>query len=97
MAIRQVSEVYMLPDSVFTYIQQYLNCAESNIRKININVASMETLKAHPYLRWFHAKAIIKYRAQKGDWTSVDLLQILPEFDDGQSTFSNVKPYLSIK
>ena len=92
----QISELYNLPDSVFQHIKPFMICENPRIRKLNINDASLEELKDHPYLRWFQAKAIIKYRETEGPWKSVDLLQILPEFDDGKGTYDRVKSYLTI-
>ncbi|BDS13186.1 helix-hairpin-helix domain-containing protein [Aureispira anguillae] len=96
LTIQQVGEVYKLPDSTFQAMQPYLTCAPISVQKININTATLEELKAHPYLRWFHAKAIIKYREEEGLWKSVDLIQILTEFDDGKGTFKKIKPYLTV-
>ena len=96
-SIDQIAELYKLPDSTFLLMRPFLLCENPEIRKININKATVEELKAHPYLRWFHAKAIVKYRETEGLWESVDLLQILIEFDDGKNTFTKVLPYLTIK
>ena len=94
--VRQIGEVFLLPDSVYRHMHPHLHCKPILPAQININEASIETLKAHPYLRWFHAKAILKYRETKGDWPSVDLLQILPEFDDNKNTFERVSVYLRV-
>lgn len=94
--VQQVGELYKLPDSTFQVMLPYLECAPVPVDKININTATVDELKAHPYLRWFHAKAIIKYRETQGLWKSVDLVQILTEFDDGKGTFQKIKPYLTV-
>lgn len=94
--VKQVGELYKLPDSTFQLMLPYLECAPTNVAQININTASIDELKAHPYLRWFHAKAIIHYRETEGPWKSVELVQILTEFDDGKGTFQKVKPYLTV-
>jgi DNA uptake protein ComE-like DNA-binding protein len=94
--IKQVGELYKLPDSTFQVMLPHLECASVPLDKININTATIDELKAHPYLRWFHAKAIIRYRETEGLWKSVDLVQILTEFDDGKGTFQKIKPYLTI-
>lgn len=93
-SVEQIGEIYKLPDSTFQGMKPYLECAPMAVRKININTATVEELQTIPYLRWFHAKAIVKYRETEGAWKSVDLLQILPEFDDGKGTFKKAKPYL---
>lgn len=94
--VQQVGELYKLPDSTFQVMLPYLECAPVPVDKININTATVDELKAHPYLRWFHAKAIVYYRETEGLWKSVELVQILSEFDDGKGTFQKIKPYLSI-
>lgn len=95
-SIEQVGELYKLPDSTFQHIKPFLTCTPQVYQKININEASEARLKAHPYLRWFHAKAIVAHRERKGPWSSVDLLQILSEFDDGKGTFEKIRPYLTV-
>lgn len=92
----QVAELYRLPDSTFQQMRPFLNCTPSALTQININTATVEALKAHPYLRWSHAKAIVYHREKKGPWKSVELLQILPELDDGKNTFARIRPYLTI-
>jgi DNA uptake protein ComE-like DNA-binding protein len=94
--VQQVGELYKLPDSTFQVMLPYLECAPVPVDKININTASVDELKAHPYLRWFHAKAIVHYRETEGLWKSVELVQILSEFDDGKGIFKKIKPYLTI-
>ncbi|MGH1334507.1 MAG: helix-hairpin-helix domain-containing protein [Aureispira sp.] len=94
--VLQVAELYRLPDSTFQQMRPFLSCAAHPLAQININTATIEELKNHPYLRWSHAKAIVYHREKKGPWKSVELLQILPELDDGQNTFERVRPYLTI-
>jgi competence protein ComEA len=95
-SVEQIGELYKLPDSTFQSMLPYLDCLATPVDQININTASVEELKAHPYMRWFHAKAIVKYRETEGLWKSVELVQILSEFDDGKGTFKKVSPYLTI-
>lgn len=94
--VAQVGELYQLPDSTFQQMRPFLQCAPRVPTKININTATLEELKNHPYLKWSQARAIVQYREQKGPWQSVELLQILPELDDAKATFERVKPYLTI-
>lgn len=96
LSIDQVSEVYRLPDSTFQHIRPFLDCSPIAPYQINVNTATLEALKDHPYLSWSQARAIIHYREHQGPWKSVELLQILPELDDGNATFERVQPYLSV-
>jgi len=95
-SVEQIGELYKLPDSTFQLMLPYLDCPATPVHQININTASVEELKAHPYMRWFHAKAIVKYRETEKPWKSVELVQILSEFDDGKGTFKKVSPYLTV-
>ncbi len=92
--VEQLAEVYGLPDSVFLKIQSSLRCNSATIKKININTADIETLKAHPYLRWKHAKAIVQWREENGNYKDIELLRSLMEFDDNEGTYWKIAPYL---
>lgn len=94
--VAQVGELYQLPDSTFQQMRPFLQCAPRVPSKINVNTATLEELKNHPYLKWSQAKAIVEHREKKGPWKSVELLQILPELDDAKATFERIKPYLTI-
>ncbi|HEX2535564.1 MAG TPA: helix-hairpin-helix domain-containing protein [Chitinophagaceae bacterium] len=65
-AVDQVAETYGLPDSTFQRIRPLLTVNSSAIRKIRINQATEEELKAHPYIRWQLARVLVAYRAQHG-------------------------------
>ena len=93
----QVAEVFGLADSTFQKALPYLRCNAGVIKKININTASSEELKTHPYLRWKHVNALIKYRKENGPYKSVETLRTIMEFDDPEKTYKKIKPYLSIE
>lgn len=93
----QVGETYGLADSTFQKIIPYLKYNSANIQQLNINTATVEALKSHPYLSWTHAKAIVQHREENGLFKSVEYLQILSAFDDGKNTYQKVKPYLFVK
>ena len=94
-AIQQVSETYGLPDSTFVLIKPLLQCDPAAVQQLNINTADANTLKQHPYIRWNLANAIVQYRNQHSQFTSVEDLQqvaiVTPEI------FEKIKPYLKIQ
>jgi len=92
----QLEEIYGMSDSTLTKIAPYLTISTGTIKKININKMGAEELKSHPYLRWRHANAIVKYREKNGPYSSVEILRSLHEFNDSEGTFWKIKPYLSI-
>jgi len=94
-SINQVAETYGLPDSTFQKIKQYLSVDENSIQKININSATAELLKAHPYIRWELAKPIINYRTEHGLFTKIeDLKKIMVITDEA---YRKLEPYLTLQ
>ena len=65
-SIDQVGETFGLPDSTFQKIKQYLKLENTSIKKININTATVDELKAHPYIKYSVANPIIAYRNEHG-------------------------------
>ncbi|MBL7702437.1 MAG: helix-hairpin-helix domain-containing protein [Ferruginibacter sp.] len=93
--VEQVAETYGLPDSVFQKIKSKLVISGSHVKKLNINTASLDELKTHPYLRYNIANAIVQYRAQHGIFLSVtDIKKIMMITDD---IYNKAVPYLTIK
>ncbi len=93
--VEQVAETYGLPDSTFQKIKEKLMMGNSNVKKININNATVDELKVHPYLRYNIANAIVQYRLQHGIFSSVnDIKKILVVTDE---IYNKAAPYLTIK
>ena len=87
----QLSEVYGLPDSTFQNIRQYLHLAGS-VKTININTASKDELRVHPYIRWNLANAIVEYRNQHGNFQSLEDLKNISVIDE--TTYNKLIHYL---
>ncbi len=91
----QVAETYGLPDSTFQKIKSKLVITGSNVKKLNINTATVDELKTHPYLRYPLANAIVQYRLQHGNFTAVsDFKKIMAVTEE---IYQKVVPYLTIK
>ena len=90
--IDQVAETYGLPDSTFKLIRSRLTMDNTALKQININLATLEELKAHPYIRFYIANAIIQYRTQHGNYTLVnDIKKIMMVTEE---IYDKVSPYL---
>ncbi len=88
----QVAETFGLPDSTFQKIKPRLSVNASAVKRININTATVDELKAHPYLRYNIANAIVQYRAQHGNFSAVaDIKKIMLVTDE---VYNKVVPYL---
>lgn len=77
-SVDQVAETYALPDSTFQKIKDRLAISNAAVRRLDLNTASFEELKTHPYIRYTIANAIVQYRNQHGNFAAVsDLKNIL--------------------
>jgi competence ComEA-like helix-hairpin-helix protein len=71
-SIEQIKETYGLSDSTFQKIKQYLKLDNTSLKKININTATVDELKAHPYIKYSLANPIVAYRNEHGLFTKVE-------------------------
>jgi competence ComEA-like helix-hairpin-helix protein len=93
-SVDQIGETYGLPDSTFQKIKGRLQIDASSIRKIAINTATIEELKAHPYIKWHVANAIVEYRNQHGPFKNVEELKNIVLIDD--VLFEKIVSYLDL-
>jgi competence ComEA-like helix-hairpin-helix protein len=89
-----VSETFGLPDSTFQKIKSRL-ILSGTVKKININNASLNDMKTHPYIRYNLANAIIEYRAQHGSFSTVsDVKKIMMMTDE---IYKKLEPYVTVE
>lgn len=94
-SIDQLREVRYLPDSTFRKIRPFLRAERVNTRKMNLNAASTEELSRHPYLEWGIARAIVRYREQRGAYK--DINEITGIHTMSNELFEKIRPYLTIE
>jgi len=92
--IQQVGETFGLPDSTFQKIKPSLLLANTTLKQININTATLDELKSHPYLRYAIANAIVQYRSQHGNFNATSELKKIAIVTD--EIFAKAAPYLKI-
>jgi len=93
-SMEQVGETYGLADSSFQKIKQYLKLENTSIKKININTATVDELKAHPYIRYNLANPIIAYRKEHGPFSKLeDIKKVMAVTDD---LYKKIVPYITI-
>ncbi|HET7897749.1 MAG TPA: helix-hairpin-helix domain-containing protein, partial [Flavisolibacter sp.] len=93
-SVEQIGETYGLPDSTFQKIRGRLVVDGDGIRKINVNTATKDELKSHPYIRWNLANAIVEYRNQHGSFKNLEELKNIALVDD--AVFQKISPYLDL-
>jgi competence protein ComEA len=91
----QVGETFGLPDSTFQKIKTRLTLSAAAVKKININTASADALKAHPYIRYNLANALVQYRSQHGNFTSVAAIKNIMMVTE--EIYSKAAPYLTVE
>ena len=59
---------------------------------MNINTASLNDLKRHPYINYYQARTITDYRRQYGTITDLQQLRLSPDFTP--EAIERLKPYV---
>ncbi len=80
--ITQLKEIYGMNEETYEKIHPYLTIDSTNIQKVKINIASIEKLKAHPYINFYQAKQIYEHRRKVGKLSSIDDLRHLSELTE---------------
>jgi len=93
-SVEQIGETFGLRDSVFQLIKPRLIIGDTILTQININIATLDEMKMHPYIHYAIANAIVQYRTQHGNFTNVsDLKKIVLITNEA---FIKMAPYLKI-
>jgi competence ComEA-like helix-hairpin-helix protein len=93
-SVDQIAETYGLPDSAFLKIKPFLKLETISMKKININAGTKDEMKSHPYLKWSLANAIVEYRNQHGNFSSLEDLKKITLITD--VVFEKIKFYLTL-
>lgn len=90
----QLLEVFGMDTARYNQIQTSFTINPEAIQKININKASIQDLKKHPYFDYYTAKSIVMYRTKNGDYKSVnDIKKANLIYDD---FYNKISPYLTV-
>ncbi len=89
----QVLEVYGMTPENFEKIKDKLTVSSASVTKIDVNKASADRLRSHPYLNFYQGKAVYELRRRKGKLKNIDELKHLEEFTPDQ--LKKIQPYLS--
>lgn len=94
-SLEQVGETYGLPDSTFQKIKQNLKLFNTSIKKININTATVDELKTHPYIKYTVANPVVSYRNEHGPFSKLeDLKKVMAVTEE---VYLRIVPYLSLQ
>lgn len=91
----QLLEVWKFDIDKLNAIEDFIFITPQDLRKININSASAQDFKSHPYFTWNQANALVKMRIQKGGvFKKIEELKDCVLIDE--EMFEKLKPYLSL-
>lgn len=91
--IEQLREVYGIDSARYAGISKNVFADASLITKININTASIDGLRKHPYIDYYIAKAIVDKRIKNGAFGSPDdIREIALIYDE---LFLKLRPYIT--
>lgn len=79
-SLAQLAEVKGLYPETLTRLQAMLDLDPTQIRRLDANNASLEKLRAHPYLSFYQAKVIVELRRARGKISSLEDLKDFKEF-----------------
>ncbi|MES2734257.1 MAG: helix-hairpin-helix domain-containing protein [Bacteroidota bacterium] len=93
-SLAQVSEVYGMDSTLVKEVLIYGSLKDKNgVKKININSATVEELRQHPYLSPRLATVIVAYRRQHGAFAQAQALTQIKILD--ANTLRKLEPYLA--
>ena len=93
--VEQLKEVYGMTAENYEKIKASCKVNVFDIQKIRVNIASVQRLTAHPYLRFYKAKAIYELRREKGKLHGISEIAGLPVFT--KEEIEKIEPYLSFE
>jgi competence ComEA-like helix-hairpin-helix protein len=93
--VEQLREMYGMTPENFEKIKPFCTVNLTLVNQINVNKASVDKLRAHPYLNFYQARQIYELRRKKGKLTGLADLRDLSELND--SVLLKIKPYLKFE
>jgi competence ComEA-like helix-hairpin-helix protein len=91
----QLKEVYGMPEETVNENLPRLTVDTTKVRTININKASLRQLKAHPYISFYAAKAIVEYRKNNYPVKNINEILSLKEIKNKHRKY--LKKYLTVE
>ncbi|HOW30698.1 MAG TPA: helix-hairpin-helix domain-containing protein [Bacteroidales bacterium] len=90
----QLLEVYGFDSVRYEKIARFCSVNPDNVKKLNINTATTDELRKHPYFDYYLAKAIVDRRIIQGKYTSVSQVSQLPLAHE--DLYNKIRNYLTI-
>lgn len=89
----QLWEVYGMDSVRYNDIAPYVTINPEGVTLMDLNSATIDQLKRHPYLDYYQAKAIVRMREQAGLFKNIEDLRKVSIIDN--ETYTKLIPYLT--
>ncbi|PCJ22833.1 MAG: hypothetical protein COA97_12885 [Flavobacteriales bacterium] len=90
----QLKEVWNLNKETYYGFINQVTIGNIAPEKINLNTASSEKLKKHPYINWNTANAIVKYRKANGNFKKIEDIKKIHLINN--ETYLKIAPYITV-
>ena len=89
-----VSQLQVVPH-VRVELNKWFVVTPAGLHKIQVNSASLDKLRSHPYMDFYKAKAIMEYRRKRGKIKGLSQLSMFEEFTE--KDLKRLSPYLTFE
>lgn len=89
-----VSQLQEVPH-VGVELNKWFVVTPAGLHKIQVNSASLDKLRSHPYMDFYKAKAIMEYRRKRGKIKGLSQLSMFKEFTE--KDLKRLSPYLTFE
>lgn len=89
-----VSQLQEVPH-VGVELNKWFVVTPAGLHKIQVNSASLDKLRSHPYMDFYKAKAIMEYRRKRGKLKGLSQLSMFEEFTE--KDLKRLSPYLTFE
>ncbi len=93
-SLTQLLECWKFTEEKLAEVKPFMKVDPTLIQKLNINTATAEEFKRHPYFTWNLANSLYKIRKQKGTYASIE--EIKESVLMTEELYTKLKPYLTL-
>lgn len=90
----QLMEVYRLSDTIYNMLRERVTINISSVNRLKLNTATLDELKAHPYIGEKVAKNIIMLREGLQRFNDIDQLRQVPLMNE--EIYRKIAPYFTV-
>ncbi len=91
----QLMEVYGMDSVRYNNMKNFVTVNPDSVKRTDINSATIKQLIKHPYIDFYTAKSIVKYRQKIGKFSGVSQLKDSAVVPD--ELYRKIAPYLTVK